>query len=252
VWDILHASMAHWYRLIGAGSEGARTVERNGVVAALVPASLQRSVVNAVVYEHPDALAAAYDDIAAAYAEIGAKWTVWVHTGDTETVALLESKGHVLDASPEAMAADLVETPPERPPQAALPEWTAEGDLADVGAINDRAYGYGGDWFSRALTDLPNGSVNIYVVHHDGKAVGCCSTTDTDTNTAVDMVAVLPEARGQGLSGKLIAHALVDAVERGCRTSTLVATQLGRPVYERLGFGPLGALEMWERRLEQG
>ena len=36
------------------------------------------------------------------------------------------------------------------------------------------------------------------------------------------------------------------------RTSTLVATALGRPVYEKLGFRPLGAFEMWERRLEQG
>jgi predicted GNAT family acetyltransferase len=66
------------------------------------------------------------------------------------------------------------------------------------------------------------------------------------------MVAVLPEARGQGLSGKLIAHALADAVDRGVTTSTLVATPLGRPVYERLGFRGLGVLEMWERRLEQG
>jgi hypothetical protein len=31
-----------------------------------------------------------------------------------------------------------------------------------------------------------------------------------------------------------------------------VATQLGRPVYERLGFRALGVLEMWECRLEQG
>jgi predicted GNAT family acetyltransferase len=65
------------------------------------------------------------------------------------------------------------------------------------------------------------------------------------------MVAVVPEARGQGLSGKLIAHSLADAVERGCRTATLVATKLGRPVYERLGFEGLGALEMWERHRER-
>ena len=172
--------------------------------------------------------------------------------GDRDTVALLESKGHVLDGSPEAMAADFEATPPQRPPDGALSDWTAAGDLADVGAINDRAYGYGGDWFSRALTRLPDGAVHIYVVHQDGAAVGCCAAIDTGANTEVQMVAVVPEARGQGLSGKLIAHSLADAVERGCRTGTLVATQLGRPVYERLGFRPLGVLEMWERRLEQG
>ena len=252
MWDALHASMRHWYRLIGAGSEGARTLQRDGVLAALVPASSQRSVVNAVVYEHPEALAAAYDEIGAAYDEIGAKWTVWVHNGDGETVALLESKGHVLDGSPEGMAVDFEEAPPQRPPDGALADWTAAGDLADVGAINDRAYGYGGDWFSCALTILPDGAVHIYVVHQDGAAVGCCAAIDTGSNTEVQMVAVVPEARGQGLSGKLIAHSLADAVERGCRTGTLVATQLGRPVYERLGFRPLGVLEMWERRLEQG
>jgi predicted acetyltransferase len=62
------------------------------------------------------------------------------------------------------------------------------------------------------------------------------------------MVAVVPEARGHGIAGKLLAHALADAAERGLETSTLVATNLGRPVYERLGYRQFGALEMWERR----
>lgn len=243
--------MRHWYALIAAGSEGAHTFERDGVLAALVPASPGRSVVNAVVYQDPDALAAAYDEIAAAYDAIGAKWTVWVHSGDGATAALLEHEGHVLDAAPEAMAADLEATPPQRPPAGALPDWTAHGDLADVGPINDRAYGFGGDWFSRALTRLPDGAVHIYVARQDGEPVGCCAATDTAVNTELQMVAVVPEARGQGLSGKLIAHSLADAVGRGCRTATLVATKLGRPVYERLGFKGLGALEMWERRRDE-
>jgi GNAT superfamily N-acetyltransferase len=251
MWHELHASMRRWYRLIGRGSEGASTFERDGVVAALVPASPERSVVNAVVYERSEALAAAYDEIAAAYAGIGAKWTVWVHDGDTDAAALLERKGHVLDASPEAMAADLVATPPTRPPAGALEDWTDAGELADVGPINDRAYGFGGDWFSRALTALPPGEVRIYVARRDGEPVGCCSIVDDGANAEVQMVAVVPEARGEGISGKLIAHGLADAVERGARTSTLVATKLGRPVYERLGFEPLGALEMWERRVDQ-
>jgi GNAT superfamily N-acetyltransferase len=149
------------------------------------------------------------------------------------------------------MAADLAATPPKRPAADALEDWTADGDLADVGAINDRAYGYGGDWFSRALTELPPGEVRIYVARRGGEAVGCAAIVDDGANSDVQMVAVLPEARGNGISGKLIAHGLADAVERGARTSTLVATKLGRPVYERLGFLPLGALEMWELRVDQ-
>jgi GNAT superfamily N-acetyltransferase len=248
MWDALHASMLHWYRLVGSGSEGARTLERDGVVAALVPAAAERSVVNSVVYEDPAGLRAAYDEIAAGYEEIGAKWTVWVHDGDRATAALLARAGHVLDAAPVAMALDLGAHPVERPE---LHDWTASGSIADVGAINDRAYAFGGDWFSRSLAGVPDGALHVYVASRDGRPAGCCVTADSGSNTEIQMVAVMPEARGVGLSGRLISHALADAMERGCRTSTLVATKLGRPVYDRLGFRPLGVLEMWERRLEQ-
>jgi N-acetylglutamate synthase-like GNAT family acetyltransferase len=243
--------MRRWYRLMGQGSDGARTLERPGVIAALVPSAPERSVVNAVVYEDAGALAAAYDDVAAAYREIGAKWTVWVHSGDDEAASLLDRAGHVLDAEPVAMALDLAASPVERPPDGALEDWTAAGELSDVGAINDRAYPFGGESFSRALTRLPDGAVHLYVARQAGEPVACCATTDSGANSEVQVVAVVPEARGRGLSRKLIAHALADAVERGARTSTLVATKLGRPVYDRLGYRPLGVLEMWERRLDQ-
>ena len=32
------------------------------------------------------------------------------------------------------------------------------------------------------------------------------------------------------------------------RRSTLIATKLGYPVYEQLGYRDVGGLEMWERR----
>jgi N-acetylglutamate synthase-like GNAT family acetyltransferase len=242
--------MRHWYRLVGSGSDGARTFERDGVIAALVPAAGERSVINAVVYDNHEALAAAYDELAAAYAEIGANWTVWLHEGDTRSAELLAGNGHALDGTPTAMAVDLGAHPPRRPADDELPPWTANGSLADVGAINDRAYPWGGDSFSRALTRLPDGEVQIYVAHENGEPVACTATIDSGSNSEVQMVAVVPEARGRGLAGKLIAHSLADAVERGATTGTLVATKLGYPVYAKLGFEPLGVLEMWERRVD--
>jgi N-acetylglutamate synthase-like GNAT family acetyltransferase len=246
--DRVHASMFHWWRLVGAASPGARLLEPPGVVAAVVPAAPERAVVNSALYETPEALEAAYDDVAAAYSAIGAKWTVWVQPeGRERAVRALEGRGHVLDAEPTAMARTL-DDPLDRPPGDALRDWTAQGDLGDIGPINDRAYPFGTDSFSRSLTSLPDEAAHVYVARRDGEPVACLMMIDSRGNSEVQMVAVVPEARGAGLARKLLAHALVDAAERGNSTSTLIATKLGYPVYERLGFEPVGSFQMWERR----
>jgi GNAT superfamily N-acetyltransferase len=244
--DRVFESMFHWHRLCGGASEGARALEPEGVLASVVPAAPERAVVNAVVYRRAEDLEAAYDEVAAAYGEIGAKWTVWVRPGDDAAASFLERRGHVLDAQPMAMAHDLEAV--ERPPAGALPDWTSNGDVRDVGPLNDRAYTFGTDSFSRALRELPDGAVRVYVARHDGSPAGCMLTVDHDGNTEIQMVAVVPEARGRGISGGLLRHALADAAERGSETATLIATPMGYPVYERAGFRPLERVSMWERR----
>lgn len=238
-------SMFHWYGLAGRASEGARTLERDGVLAAIIPAAPERSVMNAVLYRSADGLAAAYDEVAAAYAEIGAKWTVWVPPGDGEAARFLEARGHKLDGQPMAMARRLAGV--ERPPADALADWTGDGSLADVGDINDRSYSFGTDSFSRALVTLPPGATHIYVVRDGRQAVGCLLVVDHSGNSEVQLVAVVPEARGQGITRRLLGHALADARERGNETSTLIATSLGYPVYGRAGFEPVERFSMWER-----
>jgi predicted N-acetyltransferase YhbS len=242
--DRVVEGLFQFYRLCGAASEGAHTIERDGVLAAVVPAAPERAVANGVAYRSPDALEAAYEELAEAYREIGAKWTVWVWPEDDAAARFLESRGHVLDAQPAAMLHDLDGV--ERPSPDALPDWTADGDLAVVGPLNDRAYAFGTDSFTRVLRTLPPDATRIYVARDGGEPVGCLLTTDHDGNTDVESVAVVPEARGRGISGNLLRHALADAVERGSETSTLVSTRLGYPVYERVGFRPLGRFSMWE------
>jgi predicted acetyltransferase len=60
--------------------------------------------------------------------------------------------------------------------------------------------------------------------------------------------ATVPDARGRGFVSGLLHRALRDARDRGCTTSTTQATAMGAPVYARIGYRDLGALEMWERR----
>lgn len=136
----------------------------------------------------------------------------------------------------------------ERPPAEALSDWTGEGSLTDVSEINDRSYTFGTDSFSRALKRLPDGAAHIYVVSDGGAPVGCLLVLDHEGNSEIQVVAVVPEARGRGITTKLLGHALADAAERGNETATLIATPLGYPVYERAGFEPLERVSMWERR----
>jgi GNAT superfamily N-acetyltransferase len=246
VWDRLLGGMRKWFRIVGHASPGARVVERDGVAAVVVPAATERAVVNSVLYDEAAGLAAAYDEVATAYAEIGAVWTVWVPSQDEGARAVLHRAGHVLDGAPAVMALDLRNI--ERPPPGALEDWTADGDVRELGPLNDRSYTFGTDSFTRALAGLPPDELTTYAARLDGRPVGCLTIVDRDGNADVEMVAVVPEARGHGIAGKLLAHALADAAERGLETSTLVSTRLGRPVYERLGYREFGTLHMWERR----
>ena len=244
----VHEAMLHWYRRVGRASPGARALEPPGVVAAVVPVAPERAVANAVLYKTPEELEAAYDEVAAAYAEIGANWTVWVQPeGREEATAVLAERGHFLDADPAAMGRTLAEPPP-RPPADALEDWTADGVLADVGEINDRSYPFGTDSWSRTLAGLDLEGVHVYVERRGGEPVACLMIVDSDGHSEVQVVAVVPEARGSGLAGKLLAHGLADAAERGSESVTLIATKLGYPVYRRLGFENVGVFEMWERR----
>jgi GNAT superfamily N-acetyltransferase len=246
-WSLLLDSLRHWYRLLGAASPGARTVELDGVSACVVPATPERSVFNAVTYESPERLGDALEELVRLYDAAGvAAWCVWVPPGDGEACARLERTGHVLDASPDAM----IRTLPgfERPAAAALDHWTSTGDLAEAAAVNDGSYGYATDSFARGLAGGLGGEAHVHVAYSDGLPVASAVTTDHGGNTEVDLVATVPAARGRGIAGALLGHALADAAERGSSTTTLVATRLGRPVYERLGYRTLGTIEMWERR----
>jgi ribosomal protein S18 acetylase RimI-like enzyme len=243
--DLVTGGLRHWLRLTASGSPTGRVFERDGVVAAIMPAAPERAVVNSVIYSDGDAFKAAYDELAGAYGEIGAKWTVWVRPGHDEAAAMLERAGHVLDAQPEAMVMDLA-VPPPRPTD--LEDWSSGGDMADVGPINDRSYPFGTDSFTRAFRGMSGEGIRVYTARVDGVPAASTTVVDHEGNTEIQMVAVVPEARGRGLAGKLLAHALADAAERGMETSTLVATKLGRPVYDRLGYRAMGAVQMWEWR----
>jgi ribosomal protein S18 acetylase RimI-like enzyme len=82
----------------------------------------------------------------------------------------------------------------------------------------------------------------------EGRPAATLAIHDHDGDAHVTLVGTLEAARGRGLATLLMRQALADARERGCTTTTLVATKMGHPVYARLGYRDFGRVQMWERR----
>lgn len=238
--------MAGMFSSLARDASAGHVVEREDVTAAVVPDCPDRSVVNCVVYSDAGSLGAALDGLAHEYDSAGVRaWTVWVPEQDREVAGILERAGHRLDARPAAMVLDLAELDERAAPAAELD--LMEPDMADAARVNDAAYGFPGD-FERAFTRLPPEPAHLYLARGDGLPACTLLTYEEGGECGIYLVATLPGSRGRGLATALVVHALREARDRGCTTSSLQATQRGRPVYHRLGYRDIGAVHMWERR----
>jgi GNAT superfamily N-acetyltransferase len=238
------ANMNRFYRRMGEGTGG--LLERDGVLACLCPPAPTRSFFNAVVYTDGAALRDALDDIAAAYDAAGVRaWTVWVPEEDRRTVAALEDAGNVLDAEPRAMAAPLDEI--DVGDGAGAIDWRQAQRLEEIAPIAGPAFGVTRETTIATGEGLRD-ELRLVLARAGGVDAACVGTLDLDGDCGVYMVATLERARGRGLATALMRQALLEANQRGMETTSLQATRMGAPIYARLGYRDLGAIQMWERR----
>lgn len=245
-------SHCRFIEAVAAGSTGGQLIEGPGLRASIAPACGERSLFNSVAYEDPVVLEQVYTELESAYREAGVEaWTVWVPESDRGSATMLERAGHRFDGSPQAMRIELeaVGSGGAGGDEVSI---TDRGDWRGLCAINDTAYGHRPGTFLAGLG--PHGpDFHVYTASFGGAVAAVLATTpDVDGDCGITLVATLPEARGRGLASRLMLRALTDARERGCTTSTLIASPAGRPVYARLGYHEFGAIEMWELRRPAG
>jgi GNAT superfamily N-acetyltransferase len=75
-----------------------------------------------------------------------------------------------------------------------------------------------------------------YVAMLDGKALGGAAVFLAEGVAGIYNVAVVPEARGKGIGREVTLAALRDARDLGFSLSTLGSSDLGLPVYLRIGY----------------
>lgn len=245
-------ALRDYVRWAGSSAPGSRVLELDGVSAAIVPATPKRSIINSVAYDKPESLAAALPELTVAYEDAGIEaWLVWTPEIDAGVVDLLAGGGHRLDGAPLAMMLDLRSWEPR---ELGDLDWDDRASVEEVGGINDLAYGLEPpDGLTPAMRQpSPSIESRLYRARVDGEVVCVLGTIDHPSSVGVYFVGTKPAHRGKGLAARLMAAALIEARDRGASVSSLQASKLGFPVYERLGYAPHFGIHLYERKRESG
>jgi ribosomal protein S18 acetylase RimI-like enzyme len=240
LWD----GFARLQTLLGGHAGPGSVIEREGLVASLVPNAPDSPTLNAAVAIEPDAGPALLSELADRYATANVRrWGVWLDGSAKPAARAFAAAGMVVTTASPGMGARIEDLNP-----ASDDEQPQRTDLATVGRINDLAYGNFDARLERTLQPLPNDLLRAYRVDQDGKPAAVAMTLHHHEDCGVSFVATIPQARRRGLATQVMRHALADAHTFGCTTSTLQATDVGERLYSGIGYRHLCVMQLWERR----
>jgi GNAT superfamily N-acetyltransferase len=239
----LWAGFARLQTLLGGHAGPGAVLERDGLVASVVPTAPESPTLNAAVAIEPDAATAHLQELAARYSSANVRrWGVWLDGGAKRAAKAFEQAGMAVTSASPGMGA-AIENLPLAQQHARKP-----ADLATIGRVNDLAYGNFDQRLERTLAPLPNGILHTYRVDLEGEPAAVAMALHHDSDCGVSFVATIPQARRRGLATAVMQQALSHARETGCTSSTLQATDVGERLYENLGYTRLCLMQLWELR----
>jgi GNAT superfamily N-acetyltransferase len=180
----------------------------------------------------------------------------WLNPG-SDVGRLLAARGLTLEPGGTAMAADLAAVPDAGPSPEGVAIEAVRDDASLRSWVDVMRIGFGTPEVDEpALFQLFAGVRSAerllsFLALLDGRPV---ATSQLFLGTAVAgiyNVTCRPEARGRGIGTAVTAVALLEARRRGFGTAILQASDVGRPVYTRLGFRDYGRLGEYRFSLER-
>jgi GNAT superfamily N-acetyltransferase len=180
-------------------------------------------------------------------------WWVGPSTRPANLGALLVAHGLVeFESNAPSMAVDLHALPSSiAVPQDFAIEIVRDRSGAEAWAETFNAiYGtpqFAGQAWADAITryGFERAPFSLYLGRWHGKPVATNMLILGAGVASVLGVGTLPEARGQGIGSAITLQPYLDARALGYHTGVLFATELGIPVYERLGFRKVGAISRY-------
>ena len=172
-------------------------------------------------------------------------------TVDVDLVQAAEAQGFRIDPhdrEPAMLLRDFRDLP-DAPPELRIARVTTEEGISQYATVEP---GQSGDLalrqsISRRSLAIPGCA--LFVGWAEGVAVARSMSLVTDEMAGVYNVFVAPELRGRGYGAAMTAAAIAAGLGTGATSACLSATELGLPVYERMGFQAVFRyLSLWRPR----
>jgi GNAT superfamily N-acetyltransferase len=232
------ANYFHSWRIIDGNTDGGEVIEREGLL--LVSSALPVAWFNLALVTRPLADPdAAVAGAAEFFDSRNLPFLVRIREG-VDVAAERACEAHGLPFSD--VVPGLVQAPIGQAP-AALPRLeiraaAGEADLRHHRDVLSASFGFPIEIANRLLRAqlLDVASCECYVGYIDGRPVASSALMTSDGVAGVYNVGCVPDARKRGLGEAMTWHAISRGGELGCDIASLQASEMGRPIYERMGF----------------
>lgn len=85
----------------------------------------------------------------------------------------------------------------------------------------------------------------VYLGESGGRPVAVGMSRQFGDTVGIYTMGTIPEARGRGFGRAMTERLILDGSAAGCTTAVLEASEMGRPVYERIGFRVVQEYDLW-------
>ena len=242
--DREHAAYIH---SLGTPAESAPDgwVTRFGGAVAVVAGS-PIPLFNHVFIETPEATP---DDLRAAVTaleETGLRFTVSLRVGTDDRLAEL-LQASTLVASEKPTPGMFLRLPTHSETPSDLEVRCGRDVFDDHCVVSADGFGVSLETLRGVLTPelTDRDDIAFYAGYVDGEPVACSAGVLHDSSVTVVNVATLPQHRGRGYGGAMTMTPVVDGGERGCDVAFLQSSEMGFPVYRRLGFETVVEYDSW-------
>ena len=184
------------------------------------------------------------------------QWEVGSAAEPDDLVAQLLARGLVRDSDPFAVALALRSAPPAPPDGLTVRRVQTDEEYIAAKLVQFEAFGAPAEEIAERRATMPGrwreSPKIVHAVWLEGEIVGSGTCSWTPHGLALFGGATLPRARGRGVYRALIDARWREATSRGAPASATteapaLITQAGamsRPILERLGFQPVGRVDM--------